>query len=102
MELKIRNSTFEVLFDHVLSLNYVYDWGVVGEQDWECHKTDDKAKNPLVIFKTKKWSRLIELCNEYIEGSKNWSDKQKEDMLDSVGAIKGFIHNYEMKKKYGR
>jgi len=78
--LQTRKTTFECLFKNILSVNYV--------ENWNCFDTEDKAVNPIVIFETKKWNKLISLCKDFV-------NKNTDIYNIEVGMIKGFIHKYE-------
>ena len=89
MNLKIRNSTFEVLFENILRRF---------PQNWDCFETNDKAKNPLVVFQVhrkKDWIKLIKLCKAFVNSS-------NDNFCLKRGSIKGFIHLYEMQVKWGK
>ena len=84
MEIKVRESVFNSLFNNVLSVNF--------DETWDCYETDDNSKNPLVVFKTRKWKKLIKLCKKFINKPHSIFD------LD-VGSIKEIIYQYQAKNK---
>ena len=53
----------------MISVNYA--------EDCECFETTDKAKNPLVIFKTKQWLKLLSLI-------KDFTSKHKQDFTANL------------------
>ena len=85
MEIKIRKSTFDVLYKNILTVNYV--------ENWELFETNDKSKNPLVVLNTKKTKKLIKLCKRFVNNSNDIFDLE-------IGAIKGFIIYLEMEMKH--
>ena len=81
MKLEIRSSTFKVLFDNILCQF---------PHSWDCFYTNDKAKNPIVIFQVKKkknCKKLLKLCKEFVNNS-------NDNFCLKRGAIKGFIISY--------
>tara|TARA_R100000084_G_C4636745_1_gene141386 strand:- start:369 stop:752 length:384 start_codon:yes stop_codon:yes gene_type:complete len=90
MQLEIRNSTFEVLFDHILQYEF--------PNNWDCFETDDQSINPLVIFKVEyksDWKKLLKLCKSFVKNSNDVFCLER-------GAIQGFIYLYEMTVKGGK
>ena len=83
-KMEIRESSFNSLFKNILSVNFT--------ENWNCYETNDNSKNPLVIFKTKKWNKLIELCKKFINNSNDIYDLE-------VGSIKEIVHRYKMEVK---
>ena len=67
--IKIRETSFDTLFNRVLSVNYA--------ENWECFDTTDKGKNPLVLFKTKQWVKLLSLI-------KDFTSKHKQDFTANL------------------
>ena len=67
----LRESNYNCLFKHILSVNYVEDWEI--EQRESLYYS--KEKNPLVIFKTKKWNKLYNLINSYLDNNEDYYGK---------------------------
>ena len=87
MKLKIRKSSFDTLYNNVLSINF--------PETWDCYETNDNSKNPLIVFETKKWNKLIKLCKKFINKPHSIYDLE-------VGSIKEIIYQYEGKTKWGK
>ena len=90
MQLEIRNSTFEVLFDHILHYEF--------PNNWDCFETDDQSINPLVIFKVEyksDWKKLLKLCKSFVKNSNDTFFLERE-------AIQGFIYLYKMTVSGGK
>ena len=90
MQLEIRNSTFEVLFDHILQYEF--------PNNWDCFETDDQSINPLVIFKVEyksDWKKLLKLCKSFVKNSNDVFCLER-------GSIQEFIYLYEMTVKGGK
>jgi hypothetical protein len=84
---EIRKSTFNALYKNVLTVNF--------PENWELLETNNKTKNPLMVFKTDNWAKLIKLCKIFVNNS--------NDIFDiEVGSIKGFIISFEMYRKAQR
>ena len=58
--IKMRKSAFDNLFKHILSVNFCETWA-------QYEISNDTSKNPLVIFETKKWGKLLKLINKFID-----------------------------------
>jgi len=86
-EIKIRNSGFENLFKHILSVSFA--------EDWEMIPTDDNSINPLVIFKTNKWEKLHLLVKSFVNNNKkDWSENTTDFDLE-VGSLVGIQYKIE-------
>lgn len=81
MKQTIRKSTFDALYKNILTVNFA--------ENWELLETNNKAKNPLMMFKTDNSAKLIKLCKSFVNNSNDIYDIE-------VGAIKGFIISFEM------
>ena len=68
----IRKHGFDNLFKYILSINFA--------EDWEMCETNDVEINPLVIFKTKKWNKLENLIDIFLNKHKpnQYTDKTSE------------------------
>ena len=81
----LRESNYNCLFKHILSVNYVEDWEI--EQRESLYYP--KEKNPLVIFKTKKWNKLYNLINSYLNNNEDYYGKTTFSDFDvECGMIK--------------
>ena len=71
--IKIRESAFDNLWSYVLNVNFTY-------KDWEMFGTDDDSLNPLVIFKTRKWDKLVDSIQSFVIAHKpeQYTDKTSE------------------------
>ena len=81
------------LFKHILSVNYVEDWEMK-QKDYNTstytgEKHNHKEKNPLLIFKTKKWNKLYNLINSYLDNNEDYYGKTSFTDFDvECGMIK--------------
>ena len=57
-KITLPKSTFDNLFDHILSVNFA--------ETWNMYETDSERINPYVVFETAKWDKLLSLLNIYI------------------------------------
>ena len=90
--IKIRQSCADNLFDKILKVDFV--------ENWEIIPIKSKDKNPLVIFKTKKWDKLLNLLNIWIDKNyiKQFTEISKEKDL-VLGSLIGLKHHIEMDLK---
>ena len=87
--IKIREKCFNNLFNNILSVNYA--------EDWEMFETDDKSSNPIVILKTKKWYKLLQLIENWLNKNrtKEFTDTTtKQDLI--VGSLVGLKHSIKL------
>ena len=91
--IKIRETSFNNLFNNILSVNYA--------EDWEMTPIKMEDTNPLVKFKTKKWDKLLNLIIIWLEknNTKEFAENSsKQDLV--VGSLIGIRCIIEAKKKY--
>ena len=84
-EIQIRETAFNNLFKNILSVNYAEDWG--------SYETNDISKNPLVVFKTKKWNKLLGLIQ-------TWLDKNQTKEFDANPTQKDLVIGSLIEIKY--
>ena len=72
----IRKHGFDNLFKYVLSINFA--------ENWEMCETTDIEINPLVIFKTKKWNKLENLIDVFLNKHKPNQYTEKTSKMDLI------------------
>ena len=95
-EIQIREISFNNLFENILSVNYTENWGM--------YETNDKSKNPLVVFKTKKWDKLLDLIQTWLDKNQtkefNANPTKKDLVIGSLIEINYLIES-EIKLRQG-
>lgn len=93
MKIEIRKTTFDSLFKNILSVRFA--------ETWNQYNTNDYSVNPLVVFETAKWDKLLKLLKEFIDSNKTetmLSDNATKRDLE-IGSLIGLYHLINLKRR---
>tara|TARA_R100001530_G_scaffold115781_1_gene82760 strand:- start:219 stop:632 length:414 start_codon:yes stop_codon:yes gene_type:complete len=87
-QIKMRKIGFDNLFNYILSVDFT--------ENWEMLETADTSLNPLVIFRTKKWDKLENLIDMFLNKHEPYQYTDKTSEMDLVcGSFQ--VIKYEIK-----
>ena len=92
-KITLPKSTFDNLFDHILSVNFA--------ETWNMYETDSERINPYVVFETAKWDKLLSLLNIYINKNDREFDNNTTELDLIVGGFLSLKYRLDLYLKRG-